>query len=323
MFRKVGCIMNTVNCFVGIDVSKDFLDIAVFGGSVQRIENSAGGRRRWIGALPSERVLVVLEASGGYEIPVIRDLLIGGITPVVMDPRRVRAYARAVGRLAKTDRIDAAILAEMAAKTQPQPRPLKGDEDRALQTLVTRRRQLSEMRVAESNRSAQANPWVADSLLQHLEQIDQLIAEVDQALDQLIKTIPALKAQDRLYRSVPGIGQVSSRTLIAMLPELGRLNRKQIAALVGVAPVNHDSGRLRGQRHIRGGRMEVRNVLYMAAVSARRSNPVIRPYYEHLIEAGKEPKVALVACMRKLLTILNAMAKSNQPWTPERYGAQA
>lgn len=319
MIHKAGKSM-TYNQYIGVDIAKAHLDIAWHTGTSVRYPNNTHGHQLFIDRLADQhKPLIVLEASGGYERPLVRALLTAGITPVILDPRRVRAYIRACGQQAKTDRIDAAMLAQMAVDLKPQPRPLRPEHAQTLQDLVTRRRQISTMRAAETNRTEHATGGVRDSLDKHLEYLDTQLQQIDDQIDQLIDASEVLTERQQLYRSVPGIGPIAARTLIALLPELGQLNRKQVAALAGVAPINHDSGQHQGRRHIRGGRMEVRNVLYMAAVSARQCNPVIRAYYEHLTETGKPPKVALVACIRKLLTILNTMAKNHTPWQPEKY----
>jgi transposase len=258
--------------------------------------------------------LVVLEATGGYERAVVAALAAAGLPVVVANPRQIRAFARAVGQLAKTDRLDAAMLARFGAQVRPTPRALPDAQAEALDALLTRRRQLIEMLTAEKNRLAAAVPAVRRGITQHIRWLERQLDDVDGELGALIEASPLWRAQDDLLQSVPGVGPVLSRTLLGELPELGRLTHKQIAALVGVAPMARDSGTWRGRRGVTGGRAPVRTALYMAAVTAAHHNPVIRVFYRRLRAAGKPAKVALTACMRKLLTILNAMARSGEPW---------
>lgn len=308
--------------FVGIDVSKHHLDVALLcpvSGALetQGYRNTAAGQQALLQALaPLVLERVVLEASGGYERQVLRRLSQAQHPVVCINPRQVRDFARALGRLAKTDQIDAEVLALFGARIQPEVRPLKCEDGEEVQALLDRRRQLLEMITAEENRTAGAHPSTQRSIRRLLRQLRKELAEVEAALDTCIAASAELQAREALLQSVPGVGPVLARTLLGGLPELGRLDRKQVGALVGVVPYNRDSGTWRGQRHIAGGRAQVRQVLYMGALTATRFNPVIRAFYERLRAAGKPKKVALVACMRKLLTILNSMLRSGQSWDP-------
>jgi transposase len=302
--------------FVGIDVAKDELVVAarpmneswVAPNDDHGIEQLVARVRR---AAPA---LVVLEATGGYERAVVAALAAAAVPLVVANPRQIRDFARATGQLAKTDRIDADTLALFAERVRPDPRPLADDATRALDAVLTRRRQVLEMLNAERNRLTHALPAIRRDLNQHIRWLERRLRDVDRDLDQMIQSSPVWRAKENLLRSAPGVGPVVSRTLIGDLPELGTLNRKQIAALVGVAPLARDSGTLKGKRLVYGGRAPVRAALYMAALVASRRNPVIRRFYQRLVAAGKPPKLALTACMRKLLTILNAMVKSETTW---------
>jgi transposase len=302
--------------FVGIDVAKDELVVAarpmnesgVAPNDDHGIEQLVARVRR---AAPA---LVVLEATGGYERAVVAALAAAAVPLVVANPRQIRDFARATGQLAKTDRIDADTLALFAERVRPDPRPLADDATRALDAVLTRRRQVLEMLNAERNRLTHALPAIRRDLNQHIRWLERRLRDVDRDLDQMIQSSPVWRAKENLLRSAPGVGPVVSRTLIGDLPELGTLNRKQIAALVGVAPLARDSGTLKGKRLVYGGRAPVRAALSMAALVASRRNPVIRRFYQRLVAAGKPPKLALTACMRKLLTILNAMVKSETTW---------
>jgi transposase len=256
----------------------------------------------------------VLEATGGFEHAVVAALAAAGLPVVVANPRQVRDFARATGQLAKTDAIDAQVLALFAERVRPEPRRLPDEAAQALDALLTRRRQLLDMLVAEKNRLGFARPVVRRGITQHIRWLERRLGDVDHELGQMIEHSPVWRATDDLLRSVPGVGPVLSRTLLGELPELGQLNRKQIAALVGVAPLARDSGTLRGKRVVWGGRAPIRTVLYMSTLAAARCNPVIRAFYLHLRAAGKPAKVALTACMRKLLVILNAMVRANTHW---------
>lgn len=305
--------------FVGIDVSKDHLDVALHPqGETWRCANDGEGLSTLVARLQAlQPALVVMEATGGYETLAATTLAQAHLPVVVANPRPIRDFAKAIGRLAKGDALDAAMLARYAATIRPQPRPLPDAQTQELQALLTRRKQLVEMRVAEANRLRTAHPRVHAPIQEHLTWLNQQITQLDDTLRDLLRHSPLWYEKDELLRSVPGVGPVLSTTLLAELPELGHVDRKQVAALVGVAPYTNDSGHYRGERHIWGGRAQVRTALYMATLSAKRHNQTIRTFYEHLIEAGKPPKVALVACMRKLLTILNAMLRDNRPWQPK------
>lgn len=304
------------NLFVGIDVAKAELVVALGAeGETFTASNDDDGIRAIREQLKECSLgLIVMEATGGYETALAADLAAAGMPAVVVNPRQVRDFAKAIGRLAKTDRIDARVLALFAERVRPPVRKMPDEALRTLDALLTRRRQLIEMLVAERNRLDHASPSVEKSLKQHIRWLEKRLADVDSDLDQTIQQSPIWRAKEDLLRSVPGIGPVVSRTLLADLPELGSLNRKQIAALVGVAPLCKDSGTLRGKRMVWGGRATVRAALFMGALIASRHNPVIRNFYKRLVDAGKPKKVALVACMRKLLTILNAMVRTNTRW---------
>lgn len=303
---------------VGIDVSKDRLDVAVRpSGESFSLPNTEDGHkklRRRLLKLRPERV--VLEPTGGYETLLVQCLLAAKLPVVVVNARQVRNFAQAAGQLAKTDRIDAEVLAHFGEAMHPDIRPFPDATLRELEARVSRRRQLVDMRAAEIKRRQTAGDAVHESIDATVEFLTRQIDDLDDDLKKQIRKTPAWREDDELFQSVPGVGPVLSSTLMALVPELGKLNRKQIAALIGVAPFNRDSGRGERRRMIWGGRAAVRAVLYMAASAARRSNPPIAALYDRLIERGKQPKVAIVACMRKLLTILNAIKRHNRPWTP-------
>lgn len=304
--------------FVGIDVSQARLDVEVRPDhSRWQVTYDAAGltqlREQLVG-LPA--VLVVVEATGGLETTVVAELSAVGVAVAIVNPRQVRDFAKATGRLAKTDRLDAAVLAHFAEAVRPTPRPRPDAETQALQALLARRHQLVEMLVAERNRLARAIPAVRPSIEKHIAWLQAQLNDLDTDLQTAVAHNAEWQAKDNVLRSVPGVGPVLSTTLVAALPELGTLNRRQIAALVGVAPLNDDSGKHNGQRHAWGGRANVRAVLYMGTLSAVRCNPVLKDFYQRLLNAGKPKKVALVAAMRKLLTILNVMVKRNSVWHP-------
>jgi transposase len=305
--------------FVGIDVSKARLDIAVRPGTATwTVAPEEAGLQALVERLTAlAPTLVVLEATGGLEAPVVSALAAAGLPVVVVNPRQVRDFAKALGRLAKTDPLDAEVLAHFGEAVRPEPRPLKDAQAQALDAWLTRRQQLVGMLAAEKNRLGSARGRVKCDIEAHLRWLEKQLAEVDGELKHLIQASPLWRAQEDLLRSVPGVGPVFSLALLADLPELGRLNRRQIAALAGVAPFNRDSGRFRGTRAVWGGRARLRALLYMATLAAVRSNPLIRTFYQRLRAAGKKPKVALTACMRKLLTILNAMVRSGTRWNPQ------
>lgn len=302
---------------VGIDVSKDFLDVCTCAGESFRCSNDPSGieqlRERLHGA-QLERV--VLEASGGYEALAVALLAAAGWPLVVVNPRQVRDFAKASGRLAKTDRIDAAVLVAFAQAIRPPIRPLKDEQTEQLQAVLRRRGQLLEMLLAERQRLAMAAAPVRKDLRMHIAWLEKRLRGVDRDLDGLLRQSPLWREREDLLGAVKGVGKQTILSICASLPELGQLDRRKIAALVGVAPFNCDSGRLKGRRHCWGGRAELRAVLYMAAVSALRCNPVIRAFYQRLVSAGKPKKLAIVACMRKLLTILNAMLRDHTAWNP-------
>lgn len=302
--------------YVGIDVSKAQLDVAVRpSGECRQVANDSAGIATVVEDVQArETPLVVVEATGGYETAVVAALATAGVAVVVANPRQVRDFARATGQLAKTDRIDAQVLALFAERVRPTPRPLPDDLTQTVQALLLRRRQLMDMRTAEHNRLEHAVGPIRRSLTQHIRWLEKQLGRVDDDLDEIIQGSPLWRAKENLLRSVPGVGPAVSRTLLGNLPELGTLTRKQIAALAGVAPLARDSGTFRGRRTTWGGRAQVRAALYMGALVASRYNPAIRPFYERLRAAGKPPKVALVACMRKLLIILNAMVRANTAW---------
>lgn len=305
---------------VGIDVAKAELVVATRpAGERWTVENDERGVRTLVERLRRDAVeLVVLEATGGYELLCVAALAAASLPVVVVNPRQVRDFARATGQLAKTDRIDAEILALFAERVRPAVRALPDAEAQELDALLARRRQLLEMLQAERNRLGQVfgrgKQRVKKSLKTHIVFLERELRMADTDLGDLVRRSPAWRERDDLLQSVPGVGKVLSFTLLADLPELGRLSRREIAKLVGVAPLSRDSGTLHGRRFVQGGRASVRAVLYMAALAATRRNVVIRAFYVRLLAAGKPKKLALVACMRKLLTILNTMARTGQSW---------
>lgn len=305
-------------CFVGLDIAKDHIDVSVRPTddrwqTEQTDEGIAQLVARLVALTPA---LVVVESTGGYETAVVTALAMAQIPVAVVNPRQVRDFAKAIGRLAKTDALDAAVLALFAERVRPEVRPLPDEAHQELIALVTRRRQLLDMLTAERNRLATARRSVRASVQQHVRWLERRIHDADADLTTTIQRSPLWRAKDDLLRSVPGIGPITSSMLIALLPELGLLSRREIASLVGVAPLNRDSGQQRGRRIVWGGRATVRRPLYMATLVATRRNPVIRAFYQRLRCAGKPPLVALVAAMRKLITILNAMVKHHQSWQP-------
>ena len=318
--------MTAPACFVGVDVAKATLEVAVRPtGDQWSAANDEAGIAALVGRLrPLAPTLIVLEATGGFETAVVAALAAAGLAVVVANPRQVRDFAKATGQLAKTDALDAQVLALFAERVRPEPRPLLDEAARGLDALLTRRRQLLEMRTAEQNRLGFAAAGaVRRDITQHIHWLERRLRDVDSDLEQVIRTSPVWRLKEDLLRSVPGVGPVVSRTLLGELPELGRLTHRQIAALVGVAPRACDSGTLRGKRIVWGGRAPVRAALYMAALVASRCNPVIRAFYARLRAAGKPAKVALVACMRKLLTIMNAMVRNGTRWRTLDAGAAA
>ena len=302
---------------VGIDVSKDEVAVAVHGTDTHGTSATTPvALDALVARLQGEApTVIVLEASGGYEMPVVAACTTAGLPVAVVNPRQVRAFAQAVGRTAKTEAIDAQVLALFGARVQPAVRALPDAATQALAALVARRRQLLEMLGAERQRLAQAaTTAVRRDLRQHIRWLERRVGDVDGEITGAIEASPVWRVREDLLRSVPGVGPVVARTLIAELPELGQLDRRQLAALVGVAPFNRDSGQWRGRRTIWGGRASVRAALYMAGLVATRHNPILRAFYARLRAAGKPPKAALVAVMRKLLTLLNAIMKTQRPW---------
>ena len=318
----------TAPLFAGVDVSKDRLDVCLRWSEPESHEreeaffvayDDSGIDALLSRLLEEPTMLVVLEATGGFERAVVGALAAAGLSVAVLNPRQVRDFARATGRLAKTDRLDASILARFAEAVRPNPKPLPDREIRALQAIVARRRQLLGMIAAENNRLSSAAKPVAKRIKVHIRWLEKELSRTEGNLEAAIESSPALGENEALLRSVPGVGPVLARTLLAGVPELGKLTHKRVAALVGVAPLNRDSGTLRGRRSVWGGRAEVRGALYMGALVAARRNPVVKEFYERLLAAGKPKKVALVACMRKLLSILNAVLKHRTPWRSPHY----
>ena len=301
---------------VGIDVGKAKLDVAVNGEKlVKEWANDETGRaalREWVASQSPE--LVVVEASGGYEAAIVSELVEQGQAVAVVNPSRVRAFAKAEGLLAKTDKIDARLIARFGATMKPKAQARREQSQLELNEWVVRRRQLVLMLTAEKNRLETTTPATQERINSHITWLQTEIEALQAQINQAITTDPLWIEKAKQIDSVPGIGPVTTATLLADLPELGQLNRQEIAALVGVAPFNHDSGKHRGKRRIFGGRTSVRSVLYMATLSATRHNPVIKKFYQHLLAQGKIKKVALTACMRKLLVIVNTMVKSGQVW---------
>ena len=315
--------MAKATTWIGIDISKDTLEVAVSPTAEQwqtnRTPAALSTLVERLRALRPERI--VLEATGGYEVIVAATLAASDLPVVVVNPRQVRDFARATGQLAKTDRIDAQVLARFAEAIRPEVRPLPDATSRALSALVTRRRQLQEMLITEQNRLMAAAVQDApealrDQLGEHIEWLRRQIRDIDTDLTNQVRSSPLWRERETLLRSIPGIGPVVSVTLLSQLPELGQLDRKAIAKLVGVAPLNHDSGTFRGKRNVWGGRGAVRAALYMAALVATRYNAPIRVFYQRLLVAGKPKKLALVACMHKLLLQCSAILRSNTPWSP-------
>lgn len=320
--------MSASSVVVGIDVAKAHVDVSVLGAKLdaQRFDNEAEAHSALAAALkPLNVALVVMEATGGYEAALACALQAAGLPVAVVNPRQARDFAKSMGRLAKTDRIDARMLAEFAAVLVRRDdlasliRPVADAQQQALAAMVTRRRQLVTMMLSERQRLQLAMAVVRPSIEAMIEAIRKQLDDVEA---QMVSHVQAHYAElDKLLRSASGIGPVASATLIAELPELGKLNRREIAALVGVAPMANDSGNSKGRRRVQGGRFEIRRVLYMATLTAARHNPAIKTFYDRLVAAGKLPKVALVACMRKLLTTLNAMVRTNKPWDKSLHGA--
>lgn len=316
--------------FVGIDVAKDKLDLAHTGASSEgnlapQYPNTAEGVAQLVLHLQAQDpTLICLEATGAYHLAVASALALAGLPVAVLNPRQTRAFAKAVGKLAKTDRIDAACLALLAQRLEPPARPLPEQAAQELQSLNTRRNQITAMLTAEKNRLAGPGLplWVRADIAAHIEFLEKRLKDTDDTLGQLIATNPVWRHQEQLLRSVPGVGARIAATLIAALPELGHLNREHLSALAGVAPHAFESGRFKGQRHIWGGRAPVRCALYLAVLTGIRHNPVVRAHYQQLLARGKSKKVAMVACMRKLLCILNTLVKTDTVWKVDRLQAK-
>lgn len=303
--------------FVGIDVAKDHLDVHILpSGASSRFDTDSRGLDALVEAVKEiSPKSIVLEATGGYERVVAASLAAESLSPAVVNPRQIRDFARATGRLAKTDKIDAQILARFAQTIRPAPRPIPTDTEKALKELVVRRQQLVDTRTKEKNRRGQMSSERAlESIHRMIQTLDQEIADIDRELDDHIKQNPVMVEKYELLITVPGIGPNTARVIVVQLAELGQLNRRQIAALLGVAPMNRDSGSMRGRRMISGGRSDVRKAFYMATLVATCHNDKIRDFYQRLRAAGKPAKVAIVACMRKLIAILNAMMKKKEPF---------
>lgn len=303
--------------FIGIDVSKTMLDVAQWElEAVERYANDAEGIAAIVNRLAPQPsiALIVVEASGGFEQALVSELAAVGLPIVVVNPTRVRNFARALGQWAKTDKIDARVIAHFAQSIRPEVRPLADSDQQFIKALVTRRRQLIDMQTAEKNRRSSINPSLLSRLEKHIAWIAAELAEIESELEEWIDNNTHWRETRERLESVPGVGTVTAFTLLAELPELGKLSRQKIVALVGLAPFNRDSGRFRGRRHIFGGRSDVRSVLYMAALSGIRHNPFLKAFYDRLIANGKLFKVAITACMRKLLTILNAIVRDGSSW---------
>ena len=305
--------------YVGIDVAKSRVDVATRpGGDVWRVDYDESGIASLIAQLQTlKSAAVLLEATGGIEVPLVSTLAAASLPVVVANPRQVRDFAKATGRLAKTDALDARVLAQFAEAVRPPLRPLRDADTQNLNELTTRRNQLITMLVSERNRLGRGTGSVHPRIEDHINWLEKELKDLDQDLRETLLRSPVWRQKDDLLRSVPGVGEQVSVSLLAYLPELGALDRKQIAALVGVAPINRDSGIMRGRRTVWGGRSRVRATLYMGTLVATRYNPVIRVFCQRLLAAGKAKKVALVACMRKLPTILNSMVKSGRHWDPQ------
>lgn len=304
------------SCFIGIDVSKNQLDVGERPNQdTWSIANNEQGISALVDRIASlNPVLIVMEATGGLEIPLTSALVAKELPVVVVNPRQVRDFAKATGKLAKTDAIDALVLAHFAEAVRPEIRSNRDIKSQQLAAMVTRRRQLIQMITAEKNRLSQAPKWIRKDIKSNIESLKKRLKKIDNDLSKTLKSSSVWCEKDDIIRSIPGAGPVLSVSLLAGIPELGNLNRRQVAALIGVAPLNRDSGMFKGKRMIWGGRAQVRNVLYMAALAATRFNPIIKSFYERLIDQKKKPKVAITACMRKLLTIINAMIKNNTAW---------
>jgi len=300
--------------YVGIDVSKDRLDVAVLGEErVWQVDNTSDGIAKLVQQMENlQPELIVVEATGGYQRSVVETLFHAGLCVAVVNPARVRQFARACGLLAKTDKLDAQVLAVFGQRVQPKPYAGKSEAEKQLSALLVRRKQLEEMLKAEQNRLRTISPSLRGSVERIIAILKEEKKHLEEQIQQLLKEQKAWREQTQILGSAPGVGPVTTATLLADLPELGKMDRKKIAALVGVAPMNYDSGRKRGYRKTKGGRTDVRSVLYMSTLVATRYNPVIQTQYQQMLKRGKLKKVALTACMRKFLTILNAMLRDQQ-----------
>jgi transposase len=303
--------------YVGIDISKDRLDVAISDGRFVQVSNDEAGRAQLREQLSAESVkLIVMEATAGFEQAVAAELAAAGLDLRIINPRQIRHFAKAAGLLAKTDLLDAQVLVRFAQAMQLEPRAVQSEDMLALQALIGRRRQLIEMLTMEKNRLRLARKEIKRSLMRVIRILEQQLKDTDEDLGKMLRECGVWREKVELLESVPGIARVTSVNLMATLPELGTLSRRQISSLAGVAPFNRDSGRWQGQRSIYGGRAAARSALYMAALVGSRHNPVLKAFYQRLRQAGKPGKVALTACMRKLLTIINVMLKDGRPWNP-------
>lgn len=313
-------LIEDVVFFVGVDVSKAFLDVAFYPDTQapSRFSNDEAGFALLMETLRQLPITtIVMEATGGFEAPLLAALGTAGFPAAAVNPRQVRDFAKALGKLAKTDAIDAKAIAHFGAVVKPKPKPLADETTQDLMAICTRRRQLVEMTTAEKNRLATVRKRVRTDIQNHIDWLEIQLRNIDDDLRKLVKQSELWHKKEKLLTSVPGIGKTTAALLIAFLPELGELNRRELGGLVGVAPMNRDSGTMRGRRTIFGGRAAIRSGLYMPVLSAIRFNPVIRDFFQRLIKAGKLFKVAITACIRKLLTILNTMVKNNQHWNPK------
>jgi transposase len=303
--------------FIGIDISKEQLDVYVLPRAVHfSCNNDTSGIESLVSRLQGEDpAVIIMEASGGYEITVAAELGAAGLPLAIVNPRQVRDFARGIGKLAKTDAIDAFVLARFGETNRPEPQAIPTAEQKQIKELVTRRRQLVGLRASEKQRRHSARSTrVQQSIRTVMATIEKELEDIDRDIDDLIRNSPVWREREQLLRTFKGVGPVTARIVVAKLPELGKIDRQEISCLVGLAPLNKDSGKMRGKRMISGGRKEVRDALYMAAVSAIKHNKLIKPFYERLIKAGKAYKVVMVACMRKILVILNAMVRKNKPF---------
>ena len=310
--------MKRKSTYVGIDLAKTSIDVAVRPeGGASRMPHDEADIEELVSRLETLKpAIVLLEATGGLELTLVAALAAAKLPVVVVNPRQVRDFAKATGKLAKTDALDAQVLAHFAEAVRPPVRPLRDADSQELNSLTTRRNQIMTMLVAEKNRLDRASGSVRLRVQAHIGWLEQELKDLDDALRRMLRRSPVWREQDDLLRSVPGVGEQLSLSLLSYVPELGTLDRKKIAALVGVAPLNRESGAMRGKRSIWGGRARVRAALYMGALVASRHNPVVRDFYQRLLAVGKPKKVALTACMRKLLARLNSVLKSRQPWNP-------